>query len=77
MIGEDPVETAVTEFKNYPSVKLINNTFNNSCASFSFQCVSLDETSKEIDVPNSKKASQATNIPNKVIKDTIIVTRNG
>ena len=44
MITEDPVESA--KFNNHPSVKFINNTFNNAGASFSFQYVSLDETSK-------------------------------
>ena len=26
MVSEDPVEAAITKFKNYPDLKLINNT---------------------------------------------------
>ena len=62
------METAITKFKNHPNVTFIKNTFNNAGANFSFQYVSLDETSMEIYKPNPKKAIQATDIPNKVIK---------
>ena len=57
LISEDPVEGAITTFNGHPSVKLINNDFNNTGGSFSFQYVSLYETTKEIDKLNSKKAS--------------------
>ena len=35
MISEDPAEDATTKLKDHPSVKLVNNTFNNTGASFS------------------------------------------
>ena len=57
------------KFKVHSSVKLIYNTFNNAGASFSFQYVSLDETSKEIDNVNPKTSIQATDIPNKVFEE--------
>ena len=47
---------------------MTSETFNNAGASFSFQYVSLDETSNEVDTLNRKKASQTTDISNMVIK---------
>ena len=69
MISEDPVEDVITKLKAHPSVKLVNNTFSNTGASFSLKHVLLDETSKEIGKLNPIKASLAINIPNKVIKE--------
>ena len=61
-VSEHPLEATMPKFKDHPKVKLINDNFNNAGASFSFQYVSLDETSKEIDMLNPKKLSQATDI---------------
>ena len=47
---------------------MTSKIFNNAGASFSFHYVSLDETSNEIDTLNPEKASEATDIPNIVIK---------
>ena len=58
MVSEDTVIAVNIKFKNYPSVKLINSTFNNADASFCFQYLSLDKTSKEINKLNPKKVSQ-------------------
>ena len=63
VIKEDPLETVKSKFTDIPSVKLINDTFNNEGASFSFKYVSLDETLKEIEKPNSKKSNQAIDVP--------------
>ena len=70
------METAITKFKNHPNVTFIKNIFNNAGANFSFQYVSLDETSMEIYKPNPKKAIQATDIPNKVIKFSYFLYHN-
>ena len=74
VVSEDLVENAFTNLKNHPSIKLISNTFNNAGASFSFQYVSLDETSKEMEKLNPKKAIQPTDIPNEVNKKNIDLT---
>ena len=61
VIKEGHLEAVISKFTDIPSVKLINDTFNSAGASFSFQYVSLDETSREID--KIKKSNQATNVP--------------
>ena len=53
-------------FKKHPSVVAILK--NHKGSGFSFRYVSLDEITKEIKRLNVKKACQATNIPNKVIR---------
>ena len=63
VIKEGHLEAVIPKFADIPSVKLINDTFNSAGASFSFQYVSLDETSREIDKINPKKSNQATNVP--------------
>lgn len=50
------MEAAIIKFKNHPSIKLIKHTFKIAGATLPFQYASLDETSKEIDKPNSEKA---------------------
>ena len=63
VIKEDHLEAVMPKFTDIPSVKLINDTFNNAGASFSFKYVSLDETLREIDKINPKKSNQATDVP--------------
>ena len=50
------MQTAIIKCKNHPSIKLIKHTFKIAGATLPFQYASLDETSKEIDKPNSGKA---------------------
>lgn len=71
MVSKFPSETLITKFKNNLSIKFINDTFDYASAILSFQNVSSDESWKEADKLNPKKAIQVSDIPNSVIKDVI------
>ena len=77
----DPVILALGKYNDHPSITSIKNkmtSMNNP--KFSFRFLSLNETLNGVNKLNRKKASQATDITVKIIKenkDVISVYRNG
>ena len=66
----DPVERAIKKYQKHRSISIINKMVSSveNEASFSFTCVTADDISKEIKRLFTKKATQETDIPTKVIK---------
>ena len=66
---------ALKKYKDHPSITSIKNKLTNmDNPKFSFRFVSFNETLKEVNKLNHKKASQATDIPAKNIKENKDVT---
>ena len=57
-----PVETTTNKFKDHPRKRLMANISSHLKKTFSFQCISLNETLKEIENLSPKKSIQATDI---------------
>ena len=67
-MSQYPLETAINKFKDHPIKKLIANISNHAKEAFSFQCISFNETLKEIENLNPRKLIQATDIATKIVK---------
>ena len=66
------VEIAHTKYKNHPSINAITKRIKNlSNFTFSFMFISHDDVVKELNKLKSKKASQKTNIPVKIVKENV------
>ena len=66
------VEMAVIKYKNHPSIKAITDRMEKlGNPIFNFKFTSHEETEKEIDNLKIKKASQESDIPVKIIKETV------
>ena len=66
----DPVILALEKYKDHPSITSIKNKMTSMDNSkFSFRFVSLNKTLNVVDKLNRKKASQATDMPVKIIKE--------
>ena len=66
----DPVILALEKYKDHPSITSIKNKMTSmDNPKFSFRFVSLNETLNGVNKLNRKKASQATDIPVKIIKE--------
>ena len=66
----DPAILALENYKDHPSIASIKNKMaSRDNPKFSFRFVSLNETLDGINKLNPKKASQATDIPIKIIKE--------
>ena len=63
----DPVNKAISKYKNYPSILLIKAKIRNP-ASFSFKEASLSDIEKELRNLNTKNASTFGNIPPKILR---------
>ena len=63
----DPVNKAISKYKNYPSILLIKAKIRNP-PSFSFKEASLSDIEKELRNLNTKKASAFGNIPPKILR---------
>ena len=69
-LGE--VEIALSKYKNHPSINAITKRIKNlSNFTFSFKFISHDDVVKELNKLKSKKASQKTNIPIKIVKENV------
>ena len=62
-----PVFKAILKYKNHPSILGIRDTQKNSI--FCFKEVIIEEIEKEISKLNSKKASQNSDIPTRIVKE--------
>ena len=68
----NPTYLAIEKYKNHPSILTIKNKMQSlGHPSFSFQYVSHDQVLKEVNKLNSRKASQDSHIPVKVIRENI------
>ena len=63
----DPVEKAVQKHKNYPSIQMIRETFDNNKI-FSFDFVSFDTIFKEIISLDTNKSTHRNDVPTKIVK---------
>ena len=66
---QNSVSTAINKFKNHLSISIKKNMEKIGCPCFAFEFVSLKETIKEVNKLSIKKASQALDIPVKIIKE--------
>ena len=62
------VEMALKKYKNHPSITAVKNLGN---FNFSFNFISHDEIVKELNNLKTKKASQKTDIPIKIVKENV------
>ena len=68
--SQNTVSTAINKFRNHPSIVSINKNIERTRRpSFAFAFVSSEETIKEVNKLSIKKASQALDIPVKIIKE--------
>ena len=68
--SQNTVSTAINKFRNHPSIVSINKNIERTRRpSFAFAFVSSEETIKEVNKLSIKKASQALDIPVKMIKE--------
>ena len=66
----NPVLEIVQKYKHHQSIISINKKMREkSLPKFSFHTVTLEETLKEVALPRDKKASRASDIPVKIIKE--------
>ena len=66
------VEIALNKYKNHPSINAITKRMKNlSNITFSFNFISHDDVVKELNKLKSKKASQKTDIPIKIVKENV------
>ena len=66
----NPVLEVVEKYKHHQSIISINKKMREkSLPKFSFHTVTLEETLKEVALPRDKKASRASDIPVKIIKE--------
>ena len=66
------VEMALEKCKNHPSINVISKRIKNlGDFTFSFNFISNDNTAKKLNKLKSKKASQKTNIPIKIVKKNV------
>ena len=63
----DPVERAIQKYKNYPSIQMIKETFDND-KTFSFDLVSPDTIFKEIVSLDTNKSTNSNDVPIKIVK---------
>ena len=63
----DPVNNAISKYRNHPSILLIKDRIRNP-ASSSFQEASLSDIGKELRNLNTKKASTFGNIPPNILR---------
>ena len=63
----DPVNKAISKYKNHPSILLIKDKMRNP-ASFSFKEAFLSDIEKELRNLNTKKASTFGNISSKILR---------
>ena len=63
----DPVERAIQNYKNNPSIQMIKETFDNN-KTFSFDLVPSDTIFKEILSFDTKKAMHSNDVPTKIVK---------
>ena len=66
----DPLLKAIEKYENYPSFRIIKSTFKN-LSTFSFHYVDESDIEKEIIGLNNSKASQGSDIPDKIIKNNL------
>ena len=66
-LTDDPIDNIISKYCNHPSIKLINE--NVVKGSFSFNVVSLNDIKKELSALDCKKASIASSIPPKFLKE--------
>ena len=66
---KDPIFRAILKYKNHPSITAIKEKAKN--AIFSFHEVGKDKIKKEINRLNKNKASQKSDIPAKIIHDSV------
>ena len=66
------VEIALNKYKNHPSINAITKRMKNLInITFSFNFISHDDVIKELNKLKSKKASQKTDIPIKIVKENV------
>ena len=66
----NPVLAVVEKYKHHQSITSINKKMREKgLPKFSFHLVTLEETLKEVALLSNKKASQASDIPVKIIKE--------
>ena len=66
----NPVLTVVEKYKHHQSIISINKKMTeNGLPKFSFHFITLEETLKEVALLSNKKASRASDIPVKIIKE--------
>ena len=66
------VEMALKKYKNHPSINAITKQMKNIVNfTFSFNFISHEDTVKELNKLKSKKASQKTDIPIKIVKENV------
>ena len=66
------VEIALNKYKNHPSINAITKRMKNlSKITFSFNFISHDDVVKQLNTLKSKKASQKTDIPIKIVKENV------
>ena len=66
---KNPVFKAFLKYKNYPSPLAIRETQNNCI--FCFKEVTVKEIEKEINKLSSKKTSQNSDIPRRIVKENV------
>ena len=66
------VEMALKKYKNHPSITAITKRMKNlGNFTFSFNYISHDDILKELNNLKTKKASQKTDIPIKIVKENV------
>ena len=66
------VEMALKKYKNHPSITAITKRMKNlGNFTFSFNFISHDDIVKELNKLKTKKASQKTDIPIKIVKENV------
>ena len=66
------VETALKKYRNHPSITVITKKMKNlGNSTFCFNFVSHDDIVKELNKLKTKKASQKTDIPIKIVKENV------
>ena len=68
-ISDDPIDYAIEEYKNRPSIVMINENVSFE-SRFSFTTVNEDDIQREILNINPKKAGMFGNIPTKMLKSS-------
>ena len=61
------VEKAIEQYKNHPSIQMIQETFNSN-KTISFELVSSGNILKKIASLDTKKASRSKDVPTKIVK---------
>ena len=68
-LSNDPIDQIISKYRCHPSIKLISDNIVKT--SFSFRAVSSSDVVKEIKALDPKKASIASSIPSKFLKENI------